>query len=178
MNLVSKRYAYALLEIAHEKKLINSYCEQLKECVNIIDCNSLLCEILSNPENRFSLKKDLLQSLFSNSVDNDVINLFYILVDKQRLDIIGDILLEYQNGMQEYEKVINVTAVSAFPISNIDVDKIKIVVRDKFNILEVNISNIIDESLIGGFRLIIGNEIIDRSVLGMVNKMKNHIVSR
>ncbi|MDK2800163.1 MAG: F-type H+-transporting ATPase subunit delta [Clostridiales bacterium] len=178
MNSISKRYAQALLLIAQEKDALTAYEQQLKECSCIIQSNKAIYEILSNPENSHAIKVNLLNRLFGNSVSKDILNLLKLLIDKKRLNLLNDILMAYKEGVHAFVKSLDVNIISAFPLTSDEMDRIKSKLKEKYNVSEVNLIPIIDESLIGGFKLVIGNQVIDQSIKGMMHTLKNQIITK
>ncbi|WP_094551315.1 F0F1 ATP synthase subunit delta [Petroclostridium xylanilyticum] len=178
MNRISKRYAQALFQVALDKNSLDSYEQQLKECINIIHSSEAIYQILSNPENSYTMKTNLIDRLFGSSVERNIINLLKLLIDKERLDILTEILIEYSKEMRLRMKSLDVTAISAFPLQSDEINSIKSKLKNKYNVSEINLVCEVDQNLIGGFKLIIGNEVIDSSVKGIMDAMKNQVMSR
>ncbi|MDK2934757.1 MAG: F-type H+-transporting ATPase subunit delta [Clostridiales bacterium] len=86
--------------------------------------------------------------------------------------------MAYKEGVHAFVKSLDVNIISAFPLTSDEMDRIKSKLKEKYNVSEVNLIPIIDESLIGGFKLVIGNQVIDQSIKGMMHTLKNQIITK
>jgi F-type H+-transporting ATPase subunit delta len=178
MKRIASRYAQALVQIAIEMDHVALFEQQLKTCADIIHSNQTIYAILINPENSFKVKASLIDRLFSTSVNKEVLHFLTLLIEKHRLDLLKDILTEYQNEMQTLLKSLQATVMSAFPLSEDEVTGIKSKLKKMYSVEEVSLSFEIDKNLLGGFQLLIGNTVIDSSIKGMMDKIKNQVISR
>lgn len=175
MDRVSRRYSMALLEIAGTHNSINTFGQQLTEVVKIIQSNIIINNILSNPENPFEAKTGIIDSIFGGSIHKDVMNLIKLLIEKKRIGLLQGILEEYKAEAQKITSTLDVTAISAFPLLSDEIEGIKQKMKQQYKVSEINLITQIDESLLGGFKLIIGNEVIDKSVKGMMDTLSSEV---
>jgi len=178
MHLLAKRYAQALFQIAIGDNTARLYGEQLEKCIQVIKENRMITNILSNPETELSSKESLLEALFGTGIHKNILNLLVLLIKKNRLSLLEDILINYKKELQHYTRTLDVVLVSAFPPEESEISHIKEKLKQKYHASDVYLTYKIDQNLIGGFKLIIGNEIIDNSIKKMMVKMKHDLLSR
>jgi F-type H+-transporting ATPase subunit delta len=112
------------------------------------------------------------------SVCEEILNYIKLLTDKQRLDLLGEIYTDFKKDYQILTKTLEVTVISAYPLSEDEMERIKSKFKNQYNVLHVTIISEIDNSLLGGLKFIIGNKIIDRSIKGIMNEIKNQVIMR
>ncbi len=178
MDLIAKRYAQALIGIAIENDSLHTFEEQLSECTNIILKNKDVYEILTNPENINVLKKCLVDNIFTKDINFHILNFIKLLIDKSKINILSDIFIEFQKQSHQISNILDVAVISAFPLSRYESDQLLLKLKKKYDKTSINMNISIDESLIGGFKLIIDNKVIDKSISGMIDAIEHQIISR
>jgi F-type H+-transporting ATPase subunit delta len=118
-------------------------------------------------------KKAILEQIFKNA-DSITTQLFNVLQVNNRIQILGNIAGSYSNLYEEHigvEKVTVTTAVALTPELEAKVlKKVK-----ELTPKQVVIENVIDESLIGGFVLRVGDVEYNASVSNQLNKLKRQL---
>ena len=106
MSLLGKRYASALLSIADENKSIDKYRQSLKNMVYYYESVPELDFFVKNPQVNKDDKKKVLCEIMGNDVDDNFLNFVKVLVDKERMDIIADILENYEVLANEKQNIV------------------------------------------------------------------------
>ena len=175
MESVHKSYAVALFELANEAKKLELYQEETKAISNILKDNKEFLNLLTNQFINKDDKKQLLDNVFKNKVDVMVLNFLKLLVDKQRFNITLDVFKEFNSLANEYR---GIEEGILYVASKLDEDKIKAIeakIAQKIN-KKVELSTVIDSSLIGGFKVIISDLVIDNSIKNKLESLKNDLV--
>ena len=92
---VAKRYGQALLQIGQEKNAIDQYQDELKLVVDTIDNNAELKEILISQTVSSDKKKAIVKDLFGAQTDKNIMNLLYVVIDKNREEYLASIYETY-----------------------------------------------------------------------------------
>ena len=90
---VAKRYGQALLQIGQEKNSIDRYQEDLKLVVDTMENSAELKDVLTSQTVSVDEKKNIVKQIFADKVDTMVLNLMYVVVDKNREESIADMFL-------------------------------------------------------------------------------------
>lgn len=172
---VASPYADAFLEIASEKKSIESVINDLNCISAALSESSELNKVIANPLVSSSAKKDIIKSIFSESVDPNTVRFMMVLCDRGRieyLDIIAETALKlaYKQASIEMAYVISSVKLSSSQTEAL-VDKLKSMTKAK----QIKLDLKVDESLIGGFKVQIGSKIIDTSVQNQLNELSSYL---
>lgn len=170
----AKKYAQAIFEIAKSKGIIEIVYENLKFVEEIIDLSIELKELLENPTISLIKKKEIIEELFKEKIKEDTLNLLYVIVDKNRINIISSIVYVYKELIDEYKDIIKADVISAVEIKEETKDRLKKELDKKFK-KDVKIDYNIDEGIIGGLIIKLGDKIIDGSVRRKIEEIKNKI---
>lgn len=150
------RYAKAVLEQAISVNSANDVFQDMQCVRDTINASTELEDVLNSPVINSEDKKQALLAIFVNQSETTK-SLIKILVDNKRANLLGNvskIFIELYNESQGV-KIAQVT--TAVPLSNELEEKVLLKVKDLTGSSKVTIENIIDESIIGGFILRIGD---------------------
>ncbi|MDO1512977.1 ATP synthase F1 subunit delta [Maribacter confluentis] len=162
------RYAKAILDMAKEKKALSAVEKDMRSIASTISDSKELRDVLASPVVSGSSKKSALAEIFkgSHAITEGTIGM---LVDNKRVAMLNEVALKYiiLNEQLKGKDVAYVT--TAVPLS---AEMEKKVLKQVANITgnEVTIENRIDESIIGGFILRVGDLQYDASIS---NKLSN-----
>lgn len=164
------RYAKAVLNLASEKNTAEAVNTDMALIANTVAQSKDLKEMLYNPVIRSSVKKSALLEIFKN-INELTVNLLDTLVTNKRLSILPEVASSYVK-LYEAKKGNDIAIVTtAVPIT----DEIKIMVLAKVKSItgkEAAIKSIVDETILGGFILRVGDVQYDASVANQLNKLK------
>ena len=164
------RYAKAVLSLANDQKKADVVNNDMKLMAETIAENLELNDMLNNAVIKAETKKAALEAIFPK-LNAITIGLFDILISNKRINILNDVALKYSVLFDEYngKQVAQVT--TAFPMTS-DLE-IKVLAKVKeLTSKAVELENIVDESILGGFILRIGDKQYNASVSNKLNKLK------
>ena len=176
-ELVAKRYANALFEIATEQNLVETVEHDLHVVKKEYVQNVELHKFLQHPGITKESKKSVLNETFS-SISETVLNLICLLVDRQRLNIIPDLENEYVLIANDARNIADATVYSVNEMPKEELDKIGALFAQKLNKNAVRITNEIDPSLIGGYKVRVGNRIFDGSLKNKLGRMERELIAK
>ena len=164
------RYAKAILDMAKENKALDAVEKDMRSIAATISGSKELRDVLASPVVSGTMKKNALLEIFkgSHSITEGAINM---LVDNKRLGMLNEVALKYIiiNEQLKGKDVAYVT--TAVPLDAAMEKKIlKKVAALTGN--EVTIESKVDESIIGGFILRVGDLQYDASVSNKLNNLK------
>ncbi len=82
---------------------------------------------------------------------------------------------EYLNSIKRIERQFTMVVETSIPLATVTVNKMRKIVEKKNKITKVLIN--INPDILGGFKLKIGDEVYDESILGKINQVKEVISS-
>ncbi|CEI71614.1 MULTISPECIES: F0F1 ATP synthase subunit delta [Romboutsia] len=172
MNVVASRYAEALFQVGEETNTTASLNEELVAVVNILKSNEDFFNVLKSPLVGKGEKKDLLKKVFQNQLSENLSNFLKIMIDKDRVSVIEAVQNSFKALLNEKENVLEGTAITAVPMSQEEIKELELKLSKKYN-KNVTLENNVDESILGGVLVRLGNEEIDGTVKTRLAGMKN-----
>jgi len=169
-ELVSKRYAEALFEVALEENSLDKFKEEIKAVSNILDSEKKLKTIFEHPKLSNDEKKDILNKLFEGNISKEVLNFLYIIVDKGREKYIKDIKNEYIILSNQEQGIVEGQAITAVKMDDEKLERLELELSKKLN-KTIKLTNKIDQTVLGGVFVKIGDKVIDSSVKGRIDEL-------
>jgi F-type H+-transporting ATPase subunit delta len=169
------RYAKAILDIAVDNKATDAVEKDMRAVVNTISGSKELKDLLSSPVIKGEDKKGALSKIFkgSHAITEGLLKL---LVDNKRVDMLNEVALKYiiLNEQLKGQDVAIVT--TAVPLTK-DLEKKVLAKVAKITGNKVTIQNKLDESIIGGFVLRVGDLQFDASVANKLSNLKREFTN-
>jgi len=169
------RYAKATLDYAVEKKTADKIDADMRQVATTISENQELQQLLSSPVVKNEVKKNSLAAIFkgSNEITMGLIN---TLADNKRIDLLQEVAFKY---IVQYEKMKGedvAVVTTAVPLSAALEKQVLAKVKELTG-NKVSLENKIDESIVGGFVLRIGDLQYDASVANKLNTLKREFTN-
>jgi F-type H+-transporting ATPase subunit delta len=172
-NLHAKRYAQAIFQIAIENNCLDRFIGDLEQIEYIFKDIEIL-SVLDNPKYPFEIKNNLLSDKLSG-LERNIFNLLLILLTKNRISMLKDIKIEYENLLNEHRGIVEAKIVSAVPIDEDQLDRIKTVIAFITG-KQILPSFYVDKRIIGGIVVRAGGKLLDGSSVSRLNQLKNRII--
>lgn len=174
INVIADRYAQALFEVGEETQATNELYEELKQLVVILNENKDLYNFLKSPLIGREDKKNVMKNIFENQLSNNMNNFLKIVIDKDRMSAIENIKESYKNLLNDKNNILEGTVVTAVSLSEQEIKDLEKNLSIKYN-KNVTLNNIVDETILGGVLVKLGNEEIDGTVKTRLAKIKNQL---
>lgn len=164
------RYAKAVLSLASDQNIAEAVNNDMKLIATTIADNKDLNNMLQSPVLKSSNKKAVLLEVFkgSNAMTTNIID---TLITNRRLALLNDVAASYNRLYDELKGVQIAQVTTAIPLT--DDLKIKVLAKAKeLTGKDVEVKNIVDESILGGFILRVGDKQYNASIANKLNKLK------
>ncbi|OPJ63426.1 F0F1 ATP synthase subunit delta [Clostridium oryzae] len=168
---LDRRYALALYKIAEEKNKVDDYLQQLRVIVDAIYSNEDMIKFLRHPEISISKKKEAFASIFKGKIEDDILQFLYILIDKDRILYLKEKLNEMEKIHLEKNNTLLALVKTAIPMSDNEISKLVEQLEKKYN-KKVIVKTEIDESVIGGVYVRVGDDVIDGTIRSKLEDMR------
>lgn len=175
---IASRYAKSLLELAVEKGKLEEVHNDMVMLSALAKENREFVLMLNSPIVSHGKKLEILKEVFEGKVNEMSISIFTILTKKHREGYLPLIAEEFHHRYNVYKGIAEATVTTTFPLDAKTRQEFEAVVKSISN-KEVELTEVVDESLIGGFILKIGDRQIDDSLSSRlmalrVDLAKNH----
>lgn len=176
-KLISKTYGDALFELGIEKKTIDILFEEAKAVRTSLLENADLIKFLNNPNIESKEKIDTMENIYKQFVSTDMVGFITLVVSKGRQSSFTDIFGYFIDRVKEYKNIGIVYVTTPIPLNENQKDKIvkKLLATTKYRQLEMNYH--IDESLMGGMKIRIGDRVVDSSVKNKLDGLTKELLS-
>lgn len=174
-DIASRRYARALFQVAKSLNRTEGFLEEFRELSKIMLENRELRDFLDHPNITNSEKKNVIQEIFKGRVDQEIIQLIYILLEHNRLERIRAIYYDYKYLVYKDKHMKIAYATTAVKMKDEEMDILKNKLSQKYN-CDIEVQNIVDPVVIGGVYLRVGDRIIDGTIKGKFDDIKERLL--
>ena len=166
----SVRYAKALLDLSTEQNAQDQVYSDMKMIAGTIRESRDLSNLLRSPIIKTDKKQNILKLLFEGKVSKITGTFMNLLAAKRREANLETIALEFTEQYKVRKNILTAVITSATAIDDTLRKKVLDLVRKSSN-SEVELVEKINEKLIGGFTLQVGDRRIDASLANQVRKL-------
>jgi F-type H+-transporting ATPase subunit delta len=171
-RVYARRYSQAVFEIALETKELDRWQSDLRKMASLAE-EAAITTFLESPKIHFDDKARLLSEQLPN-INPLALNLVYLLADRGKLAMIGDIADDYQRLLDNYLGIETAEVTTAIPLDKEDklrlAEHLGTVVGRK-----VALKTEVDSRLIGGIIARIGGKLLDGSTRSKLEALKREL---
>lgn len=168
---VSSRYAKSLIELAQEKGVLDQVKDDMTLFRDTCDNSRDLSLMLKSPIISHLKKAEVLKQLLSGKVSDMTLSFIDLLCKKTREFLLYPIAQEFIQQYNAVKGVQRATVISAMPLTASAKEAINKVIVEMTG-KKVELEEKIDESLIGGYILRVGDKQIDDSVKNRLENLR------
>ena len=169
----AKNYAKAMFDAAQELGKI----ETIKNDFNTVYSSMLIDkDVFSFFTSAFvdgNIKIGILKKVYEDSIAEETFNLLSILIERDLINILVAIIVEYENLCNEYYNILSTKIIASSEIENIE--ELKSSIRNMAVDKNVHFTVEIDESIMGGIIVQIDDVIYDYSVRRLLENVKDSL---
>lgn len=176
MSLVGKRYAQALFDAAVDSNNVDGMFDEFTTVIDLFKSEEGLMDLMRTPSINSSEKKEILARVFKDSLNQYLRNFLNILLDKNRFEYMTEIHDAFRQLVFPYKNTVEATVLTVVPLDEALRVALEEKLKQRFN-KKVILENKIDESIIGGVVVYVGDQIIDGSIKNQLNQMKTQMNS-
>lgn len=175
MNDLYSRYAIAFVELAKESKLdLYSLRAEINLLNQVFKKEPRFRRFLSLNSIKLESKYEVIDNVFKG-FNHTLINFIKLIVSKNRSAFIYDILKETLKELDAYLAIEKGVVYSSTKLSEENLIKLKKALEKKIN-KTLDLTNVVDKSIIGGFKICLENSIYDSTINTRLNKLKETLL--
>lgn len=171
----SKKYAEALFETAEKQNLREKVFENLMLINETLKTNNELMNFLISPIIKTADKKDVINKIFGNNIEETAVNFLYLLSDNSRFELTEEIVEVYKHIYNKVNETVSVKVITAVVMK----DYLRQKLQQKLeNILrkKVIIDYEVNSDIIAGLVLEVDGTTTDSSIQTKLKNIKKQIV--
>jgi F-type H+-transporting ATPase subunit delta len=172
-NTIARRYAKALVQLGAEGGLVDRFRDELSTIERLFSANPELRAVFADPALTQEQKKAIMKELVAKSAVSELVgNFLMLLVDKNRVAFLEQIVQTYEKLADDFSGVIRPAIRTAFPLDDSQVASIQGALEKKTG-KKVVPHVTVDTSLLGGVVTQIGDIAYDSSVKTQLKRIKD-----
>jgi len=170
---IARPYAKAVFALACEQERLAEWSEVLAVAASVVS-DQRVADLLNSPRVTSAELADLIIGLCADKADELAGNFIRVLAQYRRLNVLPEIVSLFEILRAEYENSVDVSLISAAPVSKAQQDKIATALRKRLG-RDVRLHCEIDESLIGGAVIRARDLVIDGSLSGRLARLATEL---
>jgi F-type H+-transporting ATPase subunit delta len=169
-----RRFAEAAFEIALRDGTVETWRTELDQAAATLDTDELR-EVLANPALALDQRLEVATQVFAD-LSGPVRNLILLLVKRGRIEQLPRVAAEFRRLDDKRNQISHASATSAAPLDDTEVRAITARLEQMTG-GRVALETAVDPDLLGGIVVRIGDRLIDGSVRGRLERLRNQLAS-
>ena len=168
---IARPYAEALFKACADKGADLGSTVAWVEELAAIAANPQLRQLADNPNVTGTQVFDLIAGVAKSALPESARNFLRVILDNGRLDVLPGVAAQFRSLVNSKSGSSDAVVFSAFPIADAALAELGASLEKRFG-RKLNLSVKQDDSLIGGVRVVVGDEVLDTSVKARLEQMK------
>ena len=170
---LARPYANALFDLARGDNALNEWSNMLSVLLGVVEEEKV--EIfLEAPENSAKEKALRLSELCGEEIDDRARKLLLALAEHDRLKLLSEVSRQFESLKAEAERLLAVKIQSARELSKNQIESFSDALKSRYG-KEVSLEIDVNSDLIGGAVITAGDMVIDGSIRGKLNKLRDSL---
>jgi F-type H+-transporting ATPase subunit delta len=170
---IASRYAKSLIQLANEQGKLAEVYADMKSIDSIFENSRDLKLMFRSPIIPSDKKQNIVTKLFQGKITDLLYRFLTLMISKGRERYFHDMV---ESFILQYNVIKNITPVTLTSAVKLDaglVQSILTALKTKEKLGEIELKEVIDESIIGGFILQYGDKMMDSSVVKNLSGLRN-----
>ena len=172
---LARPYAKAAFELALARQALAPWGEMLS-LAGEMAAEDAMTDLLDSPEVGHGQVLGIMTDAAGDAFDKPFRDYLSVLASNGRLPLLPQIANLYRAFRDEAEKRLSVRVVSAVPLDEDQAGRMREALAHRFE-CEIELENEVDAAVIGGAVVYAGDQVIDGSLQGRLNKLSNSLAN-
>ena len=176
-KLVAGTYGEALFSLACEENKVDSLYDEVLALEDILEQNPDLTALMNHPKVTKEEKQKVIKEVFEGRASGELTGFLNLLLQKDRYSELPAILNFFESRVKEHKGIGVAYVTSAVELSAARKKEIeaKLLSTTSYRSMEMNFT--VDESLIGGLVIRIGDRVVDSSIKTKLEGLKRELIA-
>jgi F-type H+-transporting ATPase subunit delta len=171
---IARPYARAIYELAQADNSLKEWSDLLKLLSRVV-IDPDMQKLSSSPKVSDEQVLQIICEVIDNRLETLGKNFIKVLIDANRLMLVPFISKLFENRRAEAEGRVDIKVLTAFELESNQTSQLSEAMEKRLG-KKINISSTVDESLIGGIIIRAGDTVIDSSLRGRLNMLRNRLI--
>ncbi|HZV55466.1 MAG TPA: F0F1 ATP synthase subunit delta [Rhodocyclaceae bacterium] len=164
---IARPYAEAAFRLARERQALPAWSDALGRLAQVAE-DPHAGALIGNPNVAPVQVEDLFRAV--GGADAEVGNFVHLLAENGRLACLPEVAVQFETLKQGEEGIKEGVVHSAFPLDDAQLRDLKTLLEGRFGRLQLSVA--VDPQLIGGVKVVVGDQVLDTSVSGKLQAMR------
>jgi F-type H+-transporting ATPase subunit delta len=174
-STAGRRYAEAAFQLATRDKALDAYGDGLDLAARMLAGDEAL-GIIRNPARPLSERAAFVDGMLAGRVPDAILKLVDLLVANGKIDRLPNVAAEYHRLLNRERGVVEAVATTASPLNDAETRALTKKVTEMTG-RTVDLRVEVDEALIGGITVRVGDTLYDASVRGRLERLRERLVA-
>jgi ATP synthase F1 delta subunit len=172
---IARVYAEALFDVAKEKGNLDRIHDELAEFAEALEGSREMQMFFFSPYFSSAEKREGIERTISDA-DPEFVNFLELLVEKHRMPLIFRIRRQFEQRWKEDHRKLDVTVTSAVELDSEVVKRVGKEIEKQTG-RSVDLQSAVDEDILGGIVLQVGNMVLDASIRSRLEKLRKTVAA-
>ena len=172
---VARRYAAAFFHAERQAGSLDHAAKDLDAVAGAMVAAPRLAEVAAHPLIDEKRKKAAFAAAFAGSIRPATQAFLDLLVDRRRIALLGEIKAEFDVLLRKERRIAAAVAVSAVPLTDTQKAGLEKALEARTG-LDIELATEVDPSLMGGILVRIGDTVIDGTVKGRIDRLREQLL--
>ena len=163
-KLVSKTYGDALFAVAMEDGRMDEFFEAALGLAEVLRTNEDFSKLMNHPKIMKEDKVKIVEETFSSRIPKEMVGLMTLMVEKGRANEMLSVVDYFVSLVKEEKKIGKADVTTAVALSDAQKEKVEKRLLETTDYKTFEMCYHVDESLIGGMVIRIGDRVVDSSI--------------
>lgn len=169
--MVVNRYVDALYHLAKSEEEKNKFEQGLKEIATLFGSHEEFKKMLLDPRIADTLKMEVIKEVLPEYKEEVFMNFLELLIQEKRIDLLEEVAEEFSNRNRASKNELVIKIIAACPMGEEQIKQITEKYKKMYEVKTVHYELEIDEKLLGGVKVVVGNTIYDGSIETKLKQM-------
>lgn len=161
---LASRYAKSILDLAIERGQLEEVYADMQWLQSVCKTNKDFVNLLRSPVIKNDTKKKIVEAITIGRVNEITAGFNRLLITKNRERNLPEITTAFITAYKVHKKIQTVHLTTAVPLSTSMRDAIVVQIKKSAGFEKVELQETVDENIIGGFVLKVGDKLVDASI--------------
>ena len=172
----SIRYAKAYMKLAIEQSFVDKAIEDINLILQTVKANHELRLFLHSPLIKADKKQGAFNSIFNGKTQEQTARFISEIIKQGREKQLTEICERFIDLYNESHNIARISVTTATPMDDKMRAKLLDVVKNKYHYSKLELNEVIDENIIGGMIMRIGDKQLDSSIRRQINDLKKELL--
>ncbi len=175
-KLISKTYGEALFELAVEENKIDIFMEEIKGVMDTLLSNPDLGKLMNHPKIAVEEKINVANTIFAGRISQEIVGFLTLIIQKKRYAEIYPIMEYFLDRVKELKGIGVAYITTPLPLNDDQKAKVEDKLLQTTSYKEMEMHFLINEELIGGMQIRIGDRVVDSSIFTKLSEMQKKLL--